>query len=714
MVKAVRTAVALGLAANAAFVLGAAVSATGILPAPAFKPADLLAPPTEDWLTNGGSLYNQRYSPLDQINRGNIGQLKGVWKTSLNGSGKGPGYSGEAQALERDGVLYVVTGADDVFAVSVETGAILWQYKAGLDLLKYNICCGWLSRGVGLGDGKVFVGKLDATLTALDQKTGRKVWEVQVDDPMQGNSITAAPLYYDGLVIVGTAGGENGIRGHLDAYNAKTGKRVWRFYTVPGPGEKGHETWPQYSDAWKFGGGSIWQTPAVDPELGLIYFSTGNPGPDLNGGIRKGDNLFTASIVALDVKTGAYRWHFQEVHHDIWDYDAPNPTILFDAEYAGRKRKGIAQVGKNGYLFILDRTDGTPLTPIVETPVPQEPLSATAATQPIPQGDTVTLHEIFAVGEEYAGILPNRGRTYTPFSGEKPGAYAPGTGTNWIPSSYNPDGHLMYICSVDSVGGAFGGDPKAAVGPAGPNQSYYGGGFRGPGGVGGARRQLFAAMRLTDHSNVWRREMQGGCAGSIVTAGGLIFVGRGDGRLTAMDSATGQRIWSYRTDAGIFTTVTTFLHKGRQYLAFLAGGSLFGGGRGGTDSLWLMSLDGTMEPEPEPKPAGSGAGPGAGGPGATPGFGPPPAVPTNRVADLKSGETIYRTVCQACHGEHGEGAHEVGAPLPATLTIDSIMYTASFGRQGTRMQPFNGVYSAEQFHDVATYIKEVVLAGGRK
>ena len=225
------------------------------------------------------------------------------------------------------------TGENDAFAIDVETGKTLWKYEPKIDLKKtVNVCCGWLSRGLGMGEGKIFVGQLDAKLVALDQKTGAVVWSVQGADPSVGYSITSAPLYYDGMVITGFAGGEYGIRGRVTAYDAKTGKEIWNFWTIPGPGEFGHDTWPQDNDSWKYGGAPVWQTPAVDPELGLVYFSTGNPGPDLNGAIRAGDNLFSVAVVALDVKTGKYRWHFQEVHHDIWDYDSPNPVILFDAD----------------------------------------------------------------------------------------------------------------------------------------------------------------------------------------------------------------------------------------------------------------------------------------------------------------------------------------------------------------------------------------------
>ena len=376
-------------------VASAQSGSVGIEPAPAFKPAQLVALPRQSWPTNGGNLYNQRYSPLAQINRSNVADLKPAWRVSLNGSGIASKYSGQAQPIVHAGVIYIVTGADDVFAVSVETGKILWTYEAKLDDAIDSVCCGWLSRGLALGDGRVYVGQLDGKLVALDQKTGTVVWQTQAERWQDGFSITAAPLYYDNLVIVGFAGGDRASRGRLKAFDARSGKLVWTFFTVPGPGERGHDTWPQNNDAWKYGGGAIWQTPAVDPALGMIYFSTGNPGPDLSGGVRAGDNLFTVSIVALDVHTGEYRWHFQEVHHDIWDYDAPNPVVLFDAVYGGRLRKGIAEVGKTGFTYILDRTNGQPLVGIEERAVPQEPRQATSATQPYPQR-RAHLHTVLA------------------------------------------------------------------------------------------------------------------------------------------------------------------------------------------------------------------------------------------------------------------------------------------------------------------------------
>jgi outer membrane protein assembly factor BamB len=322
--------------------------------APAFSSSELASRPTENWITNGGSISNQRYSPLTEINATNVGRLKGLWHVHLR-SGLAGKYSGEAQPIVYEDTIYVVTGADDLFAIDARTGATKWAHRAQLNQKITTVCCGWTSRGVALGDGKVYAGQLDGRLVALDQETGKVVWSTQVARWQQGYTITSAPLYYDGRVYTGLSGAEYGIRGRVTAFDANTGKELWRFHTIPGPGEVGHETWPATGDAWKHGGASVWQTPAVDPKLGLLYFSTGNASPDLYGAARAGDNLFASSILAIDAKTGKYRWHFQEVHHDIWDYDAPSPVVLFDVSAGGRERHAIAQAGKTGFVYILDR-----------------------------------------------------------------------------------------------------------------------------------------------------------------------------------------------------------------------------------------------------------------------------------------------------------------------------------------------------------------------
>jgi quinohemoprotein ethanol dehydrogenase len=679
---------------------------------PAFSAKQLMALPTSQWVTNGGTVYNQRYSPLDQINRDNVAGLKAVWKTSM-GSGKSPGNSGEAQILEYDGTLFVVNGADDVVAISVETGKILWKYEGKINPKAGNPF-GRTSRGVAMGDGKIFVGQLDAKLVALDQKTGKVVWSTPAADWKQGFAITSAPLYYDGLVITGFNGGEMGTRGRVVALNAKTGKVVWTFYTVPGPGEPGHETWPQNSNAWRLGGAPVWQTPAVDPKLGLMYFSTGNPGPDLNGSVREGDNLYSNSIVAIDIKTGKYKWHFQQVHHDIWDYDSPNPIVLFDAKVNGEMRKGLVEVSKTGWAYILDRVTGKPLIGIVEKPVPQEPRQKTAATQPYPIGDSIVPQEIEIVPEgakvDENGQIPNHGRIFTPFWTDqimvKPATMG---GANWPPSSYDPTTHTLYVCATDRIS-TFQISPKLEE-PK-PNGVYMGGHF---GQAEANDRGIFAALDVTTNKLKWRQSWREICySGSIVTKGGLLFVGRSDGRLTALDKRNGKMLWHFMTDAGMNTTATTFMYKGTQYVVIHAGGSVFGNGKRG-DTIWAFSLKGTIGPvaTAAPRRAGRPAGSEARGFGPGPGGGaaakPAKAAmpPANRKPDLNNGAQRYKTACVPCHGEDGKGGHGGGPTLVEGLSVNDI-WSVAYAGKNQNMPAFGDQMSAADLQDISSYITDVL------
>ncbi|HEX7082199.1 MAG TPA: PQQ-binding-like beta-propeller repeat protein [Gammaproteobacteria bacterium] len=656
---------------------------SGIALAPAFTGDALVNPAAENWATNGGDWYNRRYSALDEIDRDNVARLKGVWRTRLGGSGVGTQYSGEAQPLVYEGVLYIVTGADDVFAIDVETGEILWDYRANLDpSIGSVICCGWTSRGVGLGDGKVFVGRLDGRLVALDQRTGEVVWSVQAERAEEGYSITSAPLYYDGLVITGFAGAEYGIRGRVKAFDADDGALVWTFYTIPGPGEVGHDTWPQDNEVWHHGGASVWQTPAVDPELGLLYFSTGNPGPDYNGAVRAGDNLFSASIVAVDAKTGEYRWHFQQVHHDIWDYDGPSPVVLFDLEIDGALRKGIAQPSKTGWVYILDRTDGTPLIGIEERPVPQEPRQATSPTQPYPVGDAFVPQSIDIAPEGYR--LVNGGRIFTPFWTEQPIVAKPSIsgGANWPPSSYDPRTGYLYVCATDRIG-VYQAEEIDASRPE-PGALYAAGVF---GGTSLPRLGIFAAVDMHTNRLVWQQHWADNCySGSVATAGGLVFVGRNDGRLTALDSSTGEKLWEFQTGAGVNAPVTVFEHDGREYVAAYSAGNLFAGSARG-DSVWLFGLEGTLDAA-EPASAIM-------------------SLPRDieEAANVESGAAVYATACSFCHGAEGEGGHGGGPAFTEARTLGTIIQIVSEGRND--MPAFGGALTAEQIRDVSAYVREL-------
>jgi alcohol dehydrogenase (cytochrome c) len=675
--------------------------------APAFSAGDLTTEPTNAWLTNGGTLFNQRYSPLDEIDSDNVDELRGEWMIDL-GSATAAKYSAEAQPLVYDGVIYVPTGDDDVFAVDVETGQIRWQYESDIDQKITTVCCGWLSRGVALGEGKVFIGQLDGQLVALDQDSGEVAWRTQVGDWREGYTITAAPLYYDGLVVIGGSGGEFSIRGRIQAYDAETGELVWRFHTVPGPGEVGHETWPTDNDAWRHGGAPVWQTPAVDPELGLIYFSTGNASPDLDGSDRAGDNLFAASIVALDAKTGQHRWHFQQVHHDIWDYDAPSPVVLFDAEFDGEQRKALAQTSKTGWTYVLDRETGEPLLPIEEEPVPQDQLQRTARTQPIPQYEPFTPHEI---SEDELGEIRRlsrevttektpprvvRGEIYTPFRGEvrviNPG---PQGGVNWQPTSYNPETGLFYICGMKSVSGYTRSGAKLPPGKQG-EVADLGSVFTTTG--FGTQEGYFGAWDPVEGKVAWRKRWPESCySGTVTTAGNLVFVGRNNGDLEAYHAESGERLWRFQTGAGANNTVTVFRHEGKQYVAFLAGGNALAATAKG-DNLWLFSLDGGRG-----EAEAAGAGEGVGHAGET-----PEEPEDSGEGDAAAGEDVFTQNCSGCHGVNGLGGNG-GPTLAQANELEQVVAQVRNGGNG--MPAFRDSLSGQEINDVAAYVVERIARG---
>jgi quinohemoprotein ethanol dehydrogenase len=675
-------------------------------PAPAFSMDELAAEPGDDWITNGGSLANQRYSPLDEITTDNVSGLKGVWLTHLRDSGVAAKYSAEAQPLEYKGVIYVPTGQDDVFAISVDTGRILWQYKAGLDKRISTVCCGWTSRGVALGEGKVYIGQLDGKLVALDQKTGRRVWSTQVGAWQQGYTITSAPLYVDGKVITGLSGGEFGIRGRVTAFDAATGKEAWRFFTIPGPGEKGHDTWPSKGNAWQHGGAPVWQTPSVDPKLGLMYFSTGNAGPDNDGSGRAGDNLFAASIVAVDVKTGKYRWHYQMVHHDIWDYDAPSPTVLFDATVGGRQVRGIGEAEKTGWLYLLDRTNGKPLFPMPEKPVPQNANQKTSKTQPIPSYPPYVPHapspaQVAAVKKSLKATFKNKplpkvivAKTmYTPYwktvTVLTPG---PQGGTNWQPSSYNPKTHMFYVCAQSGITGSTAHTDEPAKQKNGVVQTTLGSTLTLGGGFG-ENVGYFTAIDAATGRIAWQKKWPESCyAASSTTAGGLVFVGRSGGNLIAFDARTGKQLWTFQTGAGANNGPTIFRHNGKQYLAFYSGGNALAASAHG-DRLWLFGLDGKLGPA---KPPGAGAG--VGHAGETPGTSGAAA------GNATAGEGVFSDNCSSCHGVSGQGGN--GGPdlttRPAAQNVKQVEAQVTNGGGG--MPAFKDTLTPQQIRDVAAYV----------
>ncbi|MFB5089053.1 PQQ-binding-like beta-propeller repeat protein [Psychrobacillus sp. PGGUH221] len=653
-----------------------------------------------EWTTHGGDYFNRRYSTLNQITTENIGDLKPTWVSSLGGSGAEGKYSGEATPLVVDGVMYIATGANDVFAIDAKTGEQVWVYKPDIPQEMDTVCCGWTTRGVAVGDGKVYVGLLDARLIALDQKTGELLWETVVAEWEEGYTITSAPLYYNGKVYTGVSGGEYGIRGRVMAYDADLGFEVWRFYTIPGPGDIDGDTWPSDNDAWLTGGGPVWNTPSVDPELGYIYFATGNTGPDLDGSSREGDNLYANSIVAVNAENGDYIWHFQEVHHDIWDMDPTNPVILFDVEMNGQMRKGLGQAGKTGWVYLLDRTDGTPLVGIEEKPVPQDERQKTAATQPFPVGDAfvpqgVTEEDVKNdLDPAFTGQI---GSIFTPFWDVpitlKPGPFG---GANWPPSAYNPDTEYFYVLGNDHYMSF----ERSELSEFKEGDAYFGSVF-GP--VQNApTRGTVTAIDVKTNKIAWQQKWDAlAYSGVLTTAGNLIFVGHNDGRLIAFDAKTGEQVWEYMMDAGANAPSITYEIDGEQYITIYAAGNALAGSKHG-DKIYTFKLGGTL-PEGQVIDASV-------------------KISDSAKVDTTEGETVsanpdkgisvYDANCLACHGNQGANGHN-GPNLQNSKVAESkeqVIERLTNG--GVSMPSFKDTLTAEEMEAVADYVVSVISPQG--
>jgi quinohemoprotein ethanol dehydrogenase len=696
--------------------------------APAFTADELEAPPTENWLTNGGSLSNQRYSPLDEISTDNVAGLKGAWHIHLNGSGLATKYSAEGTPVVYEGTMYIPTGADDVFAIDVKTGETLWAYEAKLPEQISTICCGWDDRGVAIGDGLIYVSRLDGKVVALDQQTGEVKWTSEVGKWQNGETITMAPLYYNGRVYVGVSGGEFGIRGRLTAFDAKTGKLDWRFYTTPGPGETGHDTWPAGSDSWNHGGAPVWNTPAVDPKLNMLYFSTGNASPDLNGSGRPGENLFTTAIVAIDAETGKYKWHFQEVHHDIWDYDAPSPVVLWDAEVEGEMVHGLSEPGKTGWLYMLNRETGKPIHGIEEKPVPQNKSEqATAPTQPFPSTPPFVPHSITPAQfteikklarETFKGkIKVSKGGMFDAFGKEMTVMpTGPSGGTNWPPSSYNPNTEDVYICGIGGYAGyQTHGFEKPHVGKTYLSSVFSLQGF-------GSYDGYVVAQNVNTGEIDWQKKFpKEACySGTTTTAGNLVFSGRNNGDLVAYDAESGDELWSFQTGAGANTTPAIFESEGKEYVAFYAGGNSLAASAHG-DDLWLFSLDGEIGPAEAGGPAEQGQHAGEETPEAnveeaeaSPNEAGNESVEEEAsTGDPAVGKVVFAENCSVCHGVDGRGGN--GGPdlttQPLAKTANGTIRQVTNGGGG--MPAFAEVLSTKEIEDVAAYVAEVINGKGK-
>lgn len=533
-------------------------------------------PTAEAYPKVGGNYGNQNYSALSQITTGNVAKLGGAWQTHVEG-GSTDLYQ-QSSVVVVDGVLFLETSQGHVVAVDGKTGVVIWKYDSGLGTQVH--------RGVAVGGGRVYATMADLTVVALDQKTGSLVWKKQLQDKEIG-SLKTAVVYFDGMIYFGSA---DSLRGVATAMDAKTGDIVWQFHAIPAPGEEGHDTWGP-GEAWKTGGGAPWMHPAIDPELHLLYWTFGNSrgGAPVDGSKRPGTNLFANTIIALDLKTGRRAWYFQSVHHDIWDMDGVMAPLLIDVTIQGKPRKGIVYGGKTAMWYILDRTDGTPLTPIVEKPVPQEASQHTWPTQPFPVGDA--LAPLCPATDGAAQPVPGykTGCIFTPHT-DQPVIQSPGIlgGMDWSGLSFDHQTKWIYA-GVGIINAAH-------------DTADGGVGFRP---LGERRSGKVVAFDPVTHRIVWQQPRKWSLtngSGAMTTAGGLLFIGQPDGELTALDVHNGKQLWSFQTGAGVHTTPVAYQIDGEQYIAVFAGGNALPYNSPPGDNLWAFKLGGTVAPAPTPSP----------------------------------------------------------------------------------------------------------------
>ena len=488
-----------------------------------------------NWFTYSGTYSSQRFSKLNLINRDTVHRLTLKWVLQMRTL-----ENLETTPLVVDGVMYL-TESNNAFALDPRTGRTFWSYERILPE-RLNLCCGYINRGLAILGERLFMGTLDAHLVALDAKTGSVIWDVEVADYRAGYSITSAPLAVKDKIIVGISGGEYGIRGFLDAYDAKTGKRVWRFYTIPGPGEPGNDTWE--GDSWKTGGAPTWLTGSFDPELNLVYWGTGNPGPVYSGEGRKGDNLYSDSVIALDADTGKLKWYFQFTPHDVHDWDAVQIPVLVDAQFRGRRRKLMFWANRNAFFYVLDRETGELL------------LVREFARQTWAEG-------IDARGRPI--VKPN-------ISPSKEGTlvYPSASGaTNWWSPSYSPLTGLLYVPTWESAGIYFTADASYI-----PGNQFLGSIHQGvPDDPGwGAVRALVPQTGEIKWEYKLHHPPE---AGILSTAGNLVFSGTQEGHFFAIDAFSGEELWRIMTGGKIIAAPITYLSDEKQLISIAAGSAIF-------------------------------------------------------------------------------------------------------------------------------------------
>ncbi|MBI3400331.1 MAG: PQQ-dependent dehydrogenase, methanol/ethanol family [Acidobacteria bacterium] len=496
----------------------------------------LLAQQDGQWPMYSGQYSAHRFSPLTQITPSNVSTLRPAWVYQPPGTG-----SIEATPVVVNGVMYVTAGPTMVAALDLKSGKPLWEWTRPIAPSVLNLGFPRVNRGVAYLDNMVYVGTLDGYLFALDARAGTERWSVHVGENPTGHAITAAPLVVDNKVIVGISGGEAGIRGFLDAYDAKTGKQLWRYWTIPSPGEPGSDTWP--GDSWVHGGGATWLTGSYDPQLKLLYWGTGNPGPDWNGDSRLGDNFGTSSLVALDIETGKLRWSFQFTPHDVHDWDANQIPVLVDTEINGRVRQVVVAANRNAFFYVLDRRTGEYL-------LGQQYAKQTWAKGLDEKGRPILIPDMEPTEK---GTL-----VYPSLQGS----------TNWASPSYSPQTNMLYV-PVREMGSIY-----FKTGVEYKPGTYY---------TGGSEKRLdeesWGAVRAIDVRTgkaAWDFPLPTPTwAGVMATAGGLVFSGSNEGNFYALDAKTGKPLWQFQTGGAIRSGPMSYSANGKQYVAVAGGHALF-------------------------------------------------------------------------------------------------------------------------------------------
>lgn len=518
---------AIGLCLAAACAASAAAADSGGLREERYRPA-------ENWLSYDRDNSGQRFSPLDRIDVSNVGDLVVKWAFQFAPIPQRT----EATPLVRGGVMYVPIGGLIAHALDAGTGRSLWRYEYIHEASGEGRPPNW-SRGFALSGERLFLGTFDCHVVALDARTGSELWRSLLTDEQACFGAPGAPFVVRNRVLLGTRGGDTGLlRGALHAFDAETGKRVWRFYTVPAPGDPGSETWPADTDAWKTGGGAPWTTGTYDPQLNLLYWPTGNPGPkDFDGRGREGDNLYTASLLALNPDDGKLAWHFQFTPHDEHDWDANQTPVLVDADWRGKPRKLLLQASRNGFFYVLDRTDGELLL--------AEPFAKQTWAKRIAADGRPVLEKDAAPSTKGSLVCPD-------IHG----------GTNWQAPSYNPVTELFYVAARDACGIYY------RTGHSINHQETH-------------AQQLVRAIDFRSGAIRWEfpflgdESQQVSFAGTMTTAGGLVFFADRVGNFIAADAETGKLLWRFNTGGTIRSSPMTYLHNGRQYVAITTKNGVF-------------------------------------------------------------------------------------------------------------------------------------------